>query len=175
MTIIYLIRHAEAEGNLYRRCHGHYNSLITENGYHQITALKNRFETIKVDAVYSSDLFRTCETSKAVGAAKGLELNTDSELREIGCGIWEDMTWANLNRLDPENLAKFMSCDESWSVEGSETFPEVRNRMRRALKRIADQHDGQTVAVFSHGMAMRTVVSSYYGVAINGIPVITQR
>ena len=26
MTTIYLIRHAEAEGNLYRRAHGWYNS-----------------------------------------------------------------------------------------------------------------------------------------------------
>ena len=33
MTTIYLIRHAEAEGNLYRRIHGWYDSLITENGY----------------------------------------------------------------------------------------------------------------------------------------------
>ena len=29
MTTIYLIRHAEAEGNLYRRIHGWYDSLIT--------------------------------------------------------------------------------------------------------------------------------------------------
>lgn len=39
MTTIYLIRHAEAEGNLYRRAHGWYNSTITDRGYHQIAAL----------------------------------------------------------------------------------------------------------------------------------------
>ena len=33
MTTIYLIRHAEAEGNLYRRAHGWYNSTITDRGY----------------------------------------------------------------------------------------------------------------------------------------------
>ena len=32
MTTIYLIRHAEAEGNLYRRAHGWYNSTITDRG-----------------------------------------------------------------------------------------------------------------------------------------------
>lgn len=41
MTTLYLIRHAEAEGNLYRRIHGQYNSLITDNGYRQIQALQN--------------------------------------------------------------------------------------------------------------------------------------
>ena len=39
MTTIYLIRHAEAEGNLYRRAHGWYNSIITDRGYRQIAAL----------------------------------------------------------------------------------------------------------------------------------------
>ena len=32
MTRIYIVRHAEAEGNLYRRIHGWYDSPITENG-----------------------------------------------------------------------------------------------------------------------------------------------
>ena len=29
MTTVYMVRHAEAEGNLYRRVHGWYNSLAT--------------------------------------------------------------------------------------------------------------------------------------------------
>lgn len=33
MTTIYLIRHAEADGNLYRRAHGWYDSVITDRGY----------------------------------------------------------------------------------------------------------------------------------------------
>ena len=45
MTTIYLVRHAEAEGNLYRRIHGRYNALITENGYLQIAALKSASRT----------------------------------------------------------------------------------------------------------------------------------
>ncbi|MEG1430263.1 MAG: histidine phosphatase family protein, partial [Oscillospiraceae bacterium] len=51
MTQIYLIRHAEAEGNLYRRIHGWYNSLITENGYKQLDALEDRFRNVNIDAV----------------------------------------------------------------------------------------------------------------------------
>ena len=40
MTTIYLIRHAEAEGNLYRRIHGWYDALITDNGFAQIAAFR---------------------------------------------------------------------------------------------------------------------------------------
>ena len=39
MTTIYLIRHAEAEGNLYRRIQGHWNGQITPRGREQIDAL----------------------------------------------------------------------------------------------------------------------------------------
>ena len=55
MTTIYLIRHAEADGNLYRRAHGWYDSVITDRGYRQIAALAKRFASTRFDAVYSSD------------------------------------------------------------------------------------------------------------------------
>ena len=59
MTRIYLIRHAEAEGNLYRIAHGHEEGLITDyRGPRQIRALAQRFRDIPVDAVYASDLIR---------------------------------------------------------------------------------------------------------------------
>ena len=73
MTTIYLVRHAEAEGNLYRRIHGRYNALITENGFRQIEALEKRFEHIHIDAVYSSDLFRTMTTAGAVYKPAGVK------------------------------------------------------------------------------------------------------
>ena len=86
MTQIYLVRHAEAEGNLYRRIHGHYDSLITDLGYRQIAALAHRFESIHVDAVYSSDLFRTRTTAGAIYKPKGLPLVTRKALREVSMG-----------------------------------------------------------------------------------------
>ena len=66
MTSIYLVRHAEAEGNAYRRIHGQYNSLITPNGLRQIAALERRFAAVPVDACYASDLYRTCKTATSV-------------------------------------------------------------------------------------------------------------
>ena len=67
MTRLYLIRHAEAEGNLYRVAHGHCNGLITNyRGYQQIDALRERFRKVDIDAVYSSDLYRTQITARAM-------------------------------------------------------------------------------------------------------------
>ena len=96
MTTIYLIRHAEAEGNLYRRIHGWYDALITDNGFAQIAALQRRFQDIHIDAVWSSDLYRTQTTARAVYVPKGLELHTDPGLREVHTGDWEDKPWGEV-------------------------------------------------------------------------------
>ena len=105
MTEIYLIRHAQAEGNLYRRIHGQYDSLVTELGRRQIAALEARFAPVQIDAVYSSDLIRAMETAKAVSAPKGLPLHTTPALREVNLGVWEDACWGDAEQRDAEQLA----------------------------------------------------------------------
>ena len=87
MTTIYLVRHAEAEGNLYRIAHGHYNSCITDDrGCRQIRALAERFRDVPVDAVYASDLIRTRTTAQSIYLPKGLQLHPDPAFREICMG-----------------------------------------------------------------------------------------
>ena len=51
MTTIYLIRHAEAEGNLFRRAQGHWNGKVTERGKKEIDALAERRKGIQIVAV----------------------------------------------------------------------------------------------------------------------------
>ncbi len=155
MTTIYLIRHAEAEGNLYRRVHGWYNSLITENGQRQIAALEARFRDIHIDAVYSSDLFRTSATARAIYAPKGLELRTDPGLRELKLGDWEDLPFGLVRRQFPRQMELFNRTDPAWEVESAETFSQLGERVYSAVRRLVEKHPDQTVALFSHGMALR--------------------
>lgn len=166
VTKLYLIRHAEAEGNLYRRLHGWYNSLITENGYRQIAALEERFRDIPVDAVYSSDLFRTCTTASAIYKPKGLELKTRRALREIHVGEWEDAPFAEVVRRDPKEFVLFNSNDPAFHTHGSETFSEVRERVTNAILNIARENSGKTVAVFSHGVAIRNTLAKFLGYSV---------
>lgn len=167
MTTIYLIRHAQAEGNLYRRCQGWQNGLITQKGRRQIEALERRFEGVRIDAVYSSDLYRTMSTAGAIYRPRGLTLRVDPDLREISGGCWEDKPWGQWLHDDRENLISFLRCDPDWSATGSETFPQVRKRMYRAIQRIAAAHPDQTVAVVSHGSAIRNVLAGWLGLPLS--------
>lgn len=164
MTTIYLVRHAEAEGNLYRRIHGWYDALITDNGFRQIEALEERFRNIHIDAVWSSDLYRTMTTARAVYLPRNLELHTDPGLRELGMGEWEDKTWGEVRHFQPEELDRFNNTDPDWKVEQSESFDHLGERVEATVRRLARQHPGQTIALFSHGMAIRQLLGRLRGV-----------
>ena len=162
MTELYLIRHAEAEGNVFRRLHGQYNSRITPNGLKQIAALQERFRDVNIDAVYASDLYRTCRTAQAIYVPKGLELHKEPRLRELNCGIWEDLPFGWLAMFDRERNRTFSFDPQNWSVEEGETFPVYTDRFLEALEEIARRHEGQTVAIFSHGMVMRGILQRLF-------------
>lgn len=157
MTEIYLVRHAEAEGNAYRRIHGQYDSRVTENGLRQIAALEKRFGAIPIDACYASDLNRTCVTSRAIYRPKGLALRRDARFREVNLGRWEDVPFGNLERFEAEKSYQFDHDPLNWSIEGSERFPEYTSRFLTAMREAAEENDGKTIAIFSHGCVLRGV------------------
>lgn len=163
MTTIYLIRHAEADGNLYRIAQGQYDSSITTRGRQQIHALARRFRQIHVDAVYSSDLYRACVTASAIYKPKNLPIHRCPELREICVGEWEGKTWGEIAREQPEQLHYFTYQIHRWHVDGAESPQQVQERMLDALRHIIAEHDGQTVAIVSHGCAIRLLLSALEG------------
>lgn len=169
MTRIFLIRHAEAEGNLYRIAHGQYNGLITDRGYRQIEVLRRRFENEHIDAVYSSDLFRARTTARAIYEPKGLPLNLEPAFREIHMGIWEGRLWQELNTEFEEQMFCFNRKLDGFGVEGSETCQQVLDRFLPALRNVAEKHEGQTVAVFSHGAAVRMVLGTLQGLPLSEV------
>ena len=169
MTKIYLIRHAEAEGNLYRLAHGQYNSTLTPRGYRQLTCLRERFRDIALDAVYGSDLFRTYATASALFLPRGLSYRPTPLLREVSIGPWEGLTWTEVQRLDEENLVNFNKRLDRWKVEGAETFDMVRDRMVEGIRQIVRACPGQTVAATSHGAALRVLLGTLQGLSLREI------
>lgn len=166
MTRIYLIRHAEAEGNLYRIVQGQGNSNLTDRGWRQVKALEQRFADIHIDKVYTSDLYRTCATASALYKPKGLTPIRRKDLREIYVGDWEGRTWGDIARKWPEQMRYFSHRPDLWYSEGAETPLGVLERVRKAVFSIAAENEGKTVAVFSHGYAIRLLLADLQGYPI---------
>lgn len=165
MTTVYIIRHAEAEGNVYRRCHGQYDSLLTPRGCEQLDYLAKRFEGVPLDAVYASDLFRARTTAKAVAAPHALSVETRPVLREIDMGDWEDLTWAELPHIWPEAYADW--CSRPWAAvpPHGEGVMQAGRRMLGGVKALVRANEGKTLAVVTHGSAIRGALTLAHGFA----------
>ena len=171
MTRIYLIRHAEAEGNLYRRPQGQYDANITLLGRRQTAALAERFRDIHLDALWASDLIRTQSTASALlKYHPGLTMHTEKALREVDVGCWEDRTWGEIDKEDPREHWLFTHDPAQWHVPGGEDYEAVWRRVRDALLALAAAYPGGTVAAVSHAFAIRTVASHLTGKSFAEIP-----
>lgn len=166
MTTIYLIRHAEAEGNLYRIAQGQHESILTDRGWRQVQALERRFADIPIDAVYASDLYRTRATATAIYRPKRLPLHRVKGLREICVGDWEGRTWGDIIRQYPQEMADFGKRMDRWSIPGAETPAEVLARVRETAESIARENPGKTLALFSHGYAIRLLLANLQGISL---------
>lgn len=169
MTSIYIVRHTQAEGNLYRMMQGHWDGKVTADGLKQIDALAERFRDIHLDAVYSSDLSRAVATAEGVARYSGLPVIKDPQLREINMGPWETEFFGNVLYREPETARLFMFDSENWYSEGAETFNEVKERAYAELEKIAQRHDGQTIAVVSHGVTIRCLLSKIRNAPLSDI------
>ena len=169
VTTLYLIRHAEAEGNLYRRIQGQWDGEVTPRGRRQIEALAERFRDVPLDAVYSSDLRRTIETAGAILKYHDLELQTTPRLREIYMGAWEGLAWGDADHAEPEQMYFFNHDPARWVIPGAEPYAVLEARMRSVLCDIARRHPNGAVAVVSHGTAIRTYLAARLGIASSDI------
>ena len=160
---VYIIRHAEAEGNIYRRCHGLYDSLLTPRAYQQLPCLAKRFESVPLAAVYASPLFRARTTAKAVAEPHGLSVELRNDLHEIDMGDWEDLPWAELPHAWPEQYAKW--CSRPWEAAPphGETVMQAGERMLNEVRRLAQENAGKSIAVVTHGSAIRGALTLAHG------------
>lgn len=173
MTRIYLIRHAEAEGNIKRIFQGHTDADISENGENQLEKLSERCRNLSFSAIYSSPLKRTLKTAQAANRYHGLEIIKDAGLIEINGGHWEGVMWEKLPALYPEENFVWENAPWDFSPEGGETMREVYDRIWTAVTGIVRKHRNETVCIVSHGCAIRNFLCRAYGKpveALNDIP-----
>ena len=119
--------------------------------------------------MYGSDLTRTHITASALYVPRGLEFRPLPLLREIRLGVWEQLSWGQIQRMDKQMYVDFNKRPDLWRVEGAETFAQVRDRTLEGIRQIAAENPGGTVAAASHGAALRTLLGTLQGMSLEEI------
>jgi broad specificity phosphatase PhoE len=150
MTYLFLIRHGETPWTKERRFQGSTNTHLTSRGKSQAKAVANCLKRYGIHHVYSSDLWRARETAAFVSKTVKKKVVLDRRLRELGFGIWEGRTAAE--------LLKDKTCGYSHWCRGKKVTPKkgekiatFRKRVSGFLKSIASRHPGKKVAIVTHG------------------------
>lgn len=164
MTRVLLIRHGETSWNRERRWQGHADVPLAPEGRAQATRLAAylRREHPAIHAVYSSDLRRALETAGELARRLGAQLFTDPAWREIDVGRWTGLGGEDIQRRFGEEWRRIAQ-GEDLPRGGGETFGAFSARIVGALGALRDRHPRDTLAVVSHGGAIRAVLLHVLG------------
>jgi probable phosphoglycerate mutase len=153
-TTIYLIRHGETEWNRNGRWQGHADVPLSAEGYRQAHSLAQRLaaDGAHFDHIYASDLSRAMETAQIAAQALGMVVQADPALREINVGSWSGLT---RNEIIAKYPGAFSTVHSAPDGEQREVFEE---RVGGALTAFAKRHDGEQIAIFTHGGTIRAML-----------------
>jgi broad specificity phosphatase PhoE len=162
-TLIYLLRHGEVVHALPRRFIGHLDVPLSEAGERQCEAQARRLASVRLAAVFTSDLWRARRSGEIVGAPHGLSPTPVPALREMAMGCWDGLTAAQIEAREPAAFKTWMADVGSFAFPDGESVGDLLARAWPAFLQIVRAHRGETVAVVAHGGTNRAVLCTALG------------
>ena len=161
-TRLYLIRHAQSEGNTGEDL-ATGDPDLTKVGRKQAERLGKRMKDARLDALYASPLRRTQATAFAIADVTGLDVVPKADLREVTLGQ-PDFDIRQLPVAERQKIERQVLDDGTWDAfPGSEGSAAARERIQGVLDGIIAAHPGQRVAAVVHAAFIQTYVSMVLG------------
>ncbi len=186
MTRVYLIRHGETEGADSRRYKGHLDVLLSENGIEQVkrvaeyimrdgdvgarraVPLRNGYGG-SLTAVYCSDLSRAIKSAEIIAEPYGLKPVVVKAFKERSFGVWEGMSFDEIKEKWPDAFNAWAANPLKFSPMDGESTIEVRDRVIKSFEKIMKNHNGQNIAIVSHGGVIRVLLCEMLGMPLENI------
>lgn len=158
---LYLIRHGETVDNLRGVAQGWRDSALSPLGASQVERVAERLRDASLTALWCSTLPRAITTAEAIARSLSLEPRMLDDLREMNCGDWEGVSFLEVRRTQAEVYRRWIG-DPREPCPGGESYHDVRERMKKAMKEIEASLNGrpQRVAIVSHGTAIRVFATA---------------
>jgi len=151
VTRVLAVRHGETAWNVENRIQGQLDIALNDLGRWQAQRLAAALAGETVDAIYTSDLRRTVDTAAPTARGRRVAAAADAGLRERGFGVFEGLTFGEIEQRWPEQSARWRRRDPEFGAEGGETLSEFYARSVATTIRLAAAHPGQTVMIVTHG------------------------
>lgn len=166
---IYLIRHAESEGNAEGRIQGWFDSPLNERGQQQAHHLASRLSAeAQFWAIFTSSLQRAVETAQILAGDLNCPLNFEDDLREYNMGPITGLTLSEIKARFPHRYLAFKRNERLAHLPGEEGEERFMERVRRCMEGIMRQvPEGQAALVVSHSGTLNVCLRNWLGLANN--------
>jgi broad specificity phosphatase PhoE len=164
-TTILLIRHGQTDWNAQSRWQGHTDIPLNKTGQSQAQALARRLASWPIQAVYSSDLKRAAMTAVPLATSLNLQPILDPLWRERDVGDFGGLTSQEAKKRYPEVWTTMKN--GLLSPPNGEDWRALRARAATAFERVAARHEGEMIAVVSHGGTLANVIAHVLGIPVD--------
>ncbi len=152
---VVFIRSGETDWNKQGRWQGWVASPLNVHGLRQAEALGRFVRHIGLSTLYTSDLRRALQTADALAVHLAFEPIQDARLRERAVGLWQGLTFEEMQAWYPEEFAELLADREHFTLPGGESRAEVRSRMQAAFDDFIARDAGETIGILSHTAAIK--------------------
>ncbi len=163
MTHLLLVRHAETD--MAGRFCGHSDPELNEQGCQQLAGLVNMLSQHAIRQVFTSDLRRARQTADAIAKHFGVGLHVRPGLREIQFGLWEGLSWSEIEVCDPALAKSWVEQYPNSPAPGGESFRDFRARVREETVFLLGEAKKSPIAVVAHAGFIRVLLTSFCGIA----------
>jgi len=155
---LYIVRHAESEGNA-QRLHQGRNVSLTQKGFQQAQVLADRFKTIPIDVILSSDLKRARLTAGFIGQVIRKEITYTHLLREIKRPTEiEEKSYEDPHALLIKEQMLQNHNDQKWHFSDEENFYDLKKRIEEFLAYLNLRKE-ENVLLVTHAIVIRMIIS----------------
>jgi broad specificity phosphatase PhoE len=158
MTNLVLVRHAETD--MAGRFCGHSDPELNERGLNRLAGMVNALSEQAICRVYTSDLRRARQTAEALAKHFGAELHLRPRLREIHFGLWEGLSWSEIEGRDPVLARSWAEEYPNSTAPGGESFVHFVSRAQREITFLREEATKLPIAVVTHAGFIRVVLTS---------------
>lgn len=154
---IVIIRHAKSKGNEEYRFQGNSDTPLSDLGLKQAGLLRERVQSLGIEAVYCSPLMRARQTAEI--AFSCLKITENQDLVERGFGAFDGILLDDAKKLHADADDLYHGRIEHIELTGLESIRDLQERSFRAFQKILDNENAERIAIVSHGMWIRGLLS----------------
>lgn len=168
-TRLVIVRHAQSESNKARFFAAATNVNLTELGREQAEKTAAFLADYTFDRAYSSPMVRVLQTAKPIVRGRALVLEHNADLREINGGLWEGMSYAEIDELYPQERDLWYHDFANCVCPGGDSVCEIDHRVRQAFLKIIKENSEKTVLVATHATPIRLITNFFFGKTLRQI------